>query len=272
MLDLLLSPLQFRFFVIALIAGAFIALAASLLGTHLTLKGFSMIGDGLSHVGFGAIAVASAASLFPLAVALPVVVLAAFLLLRLQKQKGKSAEAAIAMLSSVSLAVGVIAVALSGTNFDLNSYLFGSILAVSESDLWWIVPLCSAVIVLYVLFYPRFFTLTHDEEFLRAVGEKSEPIRTLLAALSAVVVVLGMQTAGALLIGALLIFPPESAMCLARSFRSTVILSAVLSVSALVLGLFFSFFFSLPAGAAIVVTNGLCYLVCRAVGALRRRK
>lgn len=269
MLDALLSPLSYPFFVTALVCGAAISLCAATLGTHLTLKGFSMLGDGLSHVGFGAAAVAVAVGFAPLSVCVPVVIGAAFVLLRLQKSV--RADAAIAMLSAAALAIGVITVNLAGTSFDLNSYLFGSVLAISSADAPWVLAACGIILLLYLLFFPSLFALTHDEDFARATGRRTSLLQTLLATLCAVVVVLGMQTAGALLISSLLIFPPSAAMRLARSFRATVCLSAVLGACSFVVGLYLSYFFSLPAGAAVVCTQGLVYLLCLCLSPLLRQ-
>lgn len=268
MLDALLLPLNYSFFLTALVCGAAIAVAAALVGTHLTLKGFSMIGDGLSHVGFGTIAIAAAAGMAPLAVAIPAVIAAAFLLLRLERRAAR-ADAAIAMLSATALALGVSTVSLSGTNFDLNAYLFGSVLAISREQLPWVLLLCAAVILAYALLYPLFFSLTYDEEFLAVTQRKHTFARSWLASLSAVIVVLGMQSVGALLISALLIFPPSAAMRLCRSFRQSVLFAAAFSLLGVVTGLFVSFYADLPAGAAIVLTDAALYLVCRLAARLK---
>ena len=271
MFEFLTAPLAYQFFVTALLCGSAIALVAALVGTHLTLKGFSMLGDGLSHVGFGTVAVAAAVGAAPLAVAIPVVILAAFLLLRLASG-GARADASVAMLSAAGLAVGVVAVSLSGTNFDLSSYLFGSVLAVSKTDAPVVLVVCGAVFVIYLLCYPAFFSLTFDEEFLEAQTAHRGFFRTTLSALSAVIVVVGMQSVGALLISALLIFAPSSAARLTRSFRQTVILSAVLGVVTFVVGLYLSFYLSLPAGASVVLVGAAVYLVFLALGALKKRR
>lgn len=272
MLDVLLVPLGYAFFLRALFVGGAIALVAALVGTHLTHKGFSMIGDGLSHVGFGAIAVSAAVGAAPLAVAIPVVVVAAFLLLRLASKSGEKADAQIAMLSTAALAVGVVAVSLAGTNFDLNSYLFGSVLAVSEADAPLMLGLCALIFLLYLLFYPAFFSLTFDEEFFAVKVPRASLFRSLLAALSAVIVVIGMQSVGALLISALLIFPPSAAARLARSFRAAVCLSGVFSLFSLFSGLYLSYYLALPAGAAVVLANAVTYLLVRLIASCFSRR
>lgn len=272
MLDTLFTPLSYSFFVTALAVGAAISVVAALLGTHLSLRGFSMLGDGLSHIGFGAVAVAAAAGLLPLAVAIPVVILAAFFLLAAGGRGGAHADNAIAMLSAGGLAVGLIAASLGGARFDLNTYLFGSVLAVSEEDKWIVLGACAVIFVLYLFCYRAFFSLTFDEDFFAAKTHRAGAVRALLAALAAVVVVIGMQSVGALLISSLLIFPPSAAKQLSRSFFGTVVLSAVLGLFSFVVGLFLSFHLSLPAGAAVVLTNGAVYLVCLALGKLVHRR
>lgn len=272
MFEWLGAMFSYDFFVRAFFAGAAVCLCASLLGTHLVLKRFSMIGDGLSHVGFGALAVAAAANLAPLWVAVPVVVLAAFLLLRLQGRSRLGGDVAIALLSAAALAAGVFIVSLTGANFDLSSYLFGSILAVSGADVPVTLFLCAAVFLLYLFCFSKFFAVTFDEDFARACGTRTGLYNTLLSVLCAVVVVLGMRLAGALLISALLVFPPACAMRLARSFRGTVLLSAALSLFCFAAGLVLSFALPVPAGATVVLCNALCFLVCSVVSAFVRRR
>ncbi len=263
---------SYQFFLIAFVCGAAISLCAALIGTHLTLKHFSMLGDGLSHVGFGALALAAALNLAPLWVAVPAVLVCAFLLLRLQKGDRKNADAAVAMLSAAALAAGMITVSLAGVSFDLNAYLFGSILAIGAADAPIVLCVCALVAITYLACFPRLFAVTFDEDFARACGTKTGVFDTILALLCACVVVLGMRIAGSLLISALLIFPPKAAMCLTRSFRATAILSAVVSLIFFIVGLFASAWLNLPAGAAVVAANAVGYCLCRLIGALKTKK
>ena len=194
MIDALVEMFSYRFMVRAGVVGLLVSLCAALLGVCLVLKRYSMIGDGLSHVGFGALAVASALGLAPMAVAVPVVVVAAFLLLRLSSRGKLKGDAMIAMISTAALAVGVIALSLSnGTTGDVNNYLFGSVLAMSESDLKLSVVLAAVVLSLFAIFYRKIFSVTFDETFARATGEKVERYNALLAFLTAITVVLGME-------------------------------------------------------------------------------
>ena len=256
MIDLLHELFSYPFIVRAMVVGILVSLCAALLGVSLVLKRYSMIGDGLSHVGFGALSVAMALNLAPLQVAIPVVLVAAFLLLRLSETSSMKGDAAIAIISSSALAIGILVTSLSsGMNADVNSFLFGSILAVSESDVYLSVGVAVVVLVLYVLFYQQIFAITFDETFARASGMRVSLLTMLLAALTAVTVVIGMRLMGALLISSLIIFPALTSMRLFRSYRGVTICSAVLSVVCFVVGLLLSFFYSFPTGASVVVVN-----------------
>ena len=208
MLEYIVEMFSYPFMQRAFLVGILVSLCASLLGVSLVLKRYSMIGDGLSHVGFGALAVSSALNMAPLAVAVPVVILAAFILLRLSDNGRLKGDAAIAMISTGALAVGVMVVSVTtGMNSDLNSYMFGSILAMSKSDVVLSVVLSVIVLVLYLLFYDKIFAVTFDAVFARATGIRTGLYNMLLAVLTSVTVVLGMRMMGALLISSLIIFP-----------------------------------------------------------------
>ena len=262
-----LNMFSYHFMQRALIVGVLVSLCAALLGVSLVLKRYSMIGDGLSHVGFGALAIASAFNLAPLAVTVPTVVVAAVLLLRLSRSSKVNGDAAIAMISSSALAIGVISVSLtSGMNTEVSSYMFGSVLSLSRSDAVLSVILSIAVLALFVLFYPRIFAVTFDETFSRATGTKTEAYNMLLAVLTAVTVVLGMRMMGALLISSLIIFPALSAMRVCKSFRAVVITAALISVLCFVVGVTVSYFLETPTGASIVVTDLLAFGLCSLLG------
>lgn len=262
-----LNMFSYHFMQRALIVGVLVSLCAALLGVSLVLKRYSMIGDGLSHVGFGALAIASAFNLAPLAVAVPVVVIAAVLLLRLSRSSKLNGDAAIAMISSSALAIGVITVSLtSGMNTEVSSYMFGSVLSLSRSDAVLSVILSAAVLALFILFYPRIFAVTFDETFSRATGTKTEVYNTLLAVLTAVTVVLGMRMMGALLISSLIIFPALSAMRLCKSFKGVVLCAALISVVCFVTGVTASYFLETPTGASVVVTDLIAYGVFSLLG------
>ena len=269
---ILLEMLSYPFLVRAFVVGVLVSLCAALLGTSLVLKRYSMIGDGLSHVGFGALAIASALGVAPLAVAVPVVVVAAVLLLRVSQSGKVRGDAAIALISSGALAVGVLVISLtSGVNTNVSNYMFGSILTISGSDAVLSVILCAAVLVVFTLFYPRIFAVTFDETFARATGTKAEGYNMLLAILTAITVVLGMRMMGALLISSLIIFPALSAMRVFRSFRSVTVCSAVLSVVCFTLGMTLSYALETPSGASVVAVNIIAFALFALAGRLLRR-
>ena len=258
---------SFHFMQRALLVGVLVSLCAALLGVPLVLKRFSMIGDGLSHVGFGALAIASAMHVAPLAVAVPVVVVTAVLLLRLSQNSRIKGDALIAIISSSALAIGVICVSVTtGMNTEVSSYMFGSILSLSRSDAILSGILSAAVLALFLLFYPRLFAVTFDESFSRATGTDTRLYNTLLAVLTAITVVLGMRMMGALLISSLIIFPALSAMRVFQSFRRVVICAACISVGCFVLGTVASYLLETPTGASIVAANLMCFAVCCIAG------
>ena len=272
MLEVLSTLFSYSFMMRALLAGALVALCATLLGVSLVLKRYSMIGDGLSHVGFGALSVATALNFAPMAVAMPVVLLAAFLLLRISGNSRLKSDAAIALISSSALAIGVIATSLtSGMGSDIYDYMFGSVLAMSRADVTLAIILSSVVLVLFLCFYQKIFAVTFDETFAKAIGIKANFYNLLIAALTAVTIVVGMRIMGTLLISSLIIFPALTAMRLFQSFRGVVLCSAVLSVSCFVVGLIVSFLFSTPTGASVVVVNLAVFLLFSLVSFMRRR-
>lgn len=271
--DQLSHLFSYSFIQRAAVVGILISLCAALLGISLVLRRFSMIGDGLSHVGFGALAIAAVFGAAPLAVAIPVTVAAAIFMLWLNERGHMQGDAAIAILSSSALSVGVLVTAsTTGMNTDLNSYLFGSILAISKSDMLLSIVVSAFVLLLYALFYHPLFSVTFDENFATATGTKASRYNLLLSLLTALTVVVGMRLMGTLLISPLIIFPALTAMRICKSYRGVVICSMVTSVCCFLVGLCLSFICSLPTGATIVCVNLVCFLLFTAVGAVRHRK
>lgn len=256
----------------ALIAGVLVSLCAALLGVSLVLKRYSMIGDGLSHVSFGALAIAVALGVTPLYFSIPVVILAAFFLLRMASHPRWNSDAAIAVMSASALAIGIIVISqTTGMTTDVDNYMFGSVLAMTEADVVLSVALCIAVLVLFILFYHKLFAVTFDENFSRATGLKVDRYNTLLSILTALTIVLGMRMMGAMLISSLVIFPALTAMRLFKSFRGVVVCAAVTSVACFCTGLVASFTLSTPVGASVVVANLTLFLLSCLASALRRR-
>ena len=272
MLENVIEMFSYPFMVRAFIVGALVALCSSLLGVSLVLKRYSMIGDGLSHVGFGALAVAAALNAAPLAAAIPVVIVAAVLLLRIRGNSRIKGDAAIALISTSSLAVGVMVISMTtGMNTDVYNYMFGSILAMSAGDVRLSVALAVVVLALYIFFYHKIFAITFDETFAQATGVKADLYNTLIAVLTAVTIVLGMRMMGALLISSLIIFPALTSMRVCRTFKSVIINSAVISVVCLVIGIMVSYVWATPAGASVVMANIAALLLYSLLGVVKNR-
>ncbi|KUO72495.1 MAG: ABC transporter [Clostridia bacterium BRH_c25] len=272
MIKLLTELLSYTFIVRAIIVGSLVSLCAALLGVSLVLKRYSMIGDGLSHVGFGALSVAMAMNMAPLQVSIPVVVAAAFLLLRISENSKIKGDAAIALISSSALAIGIIVTSIvSGMNTDVCNYMFGSILAMSKSDVYMSVVLSIVVLTLFIIFYNRIFAVTFDENFAKATGTKADNYNMLIALLTAITIVVGMRIMGTMLISSLIIFPALTSMRVFKSFKSVVTSSAIISIICFLAGIVVSFAFSLPAGASIVVVNILNFGAFSALGLVLKR-
>jgi ABC-type Mn2+/Zn2+ transport system permease subunit len=262
---------SYSFVVRALVVGILVSLCAALLGVSLVLKRYSMIGDGLSHVGFGALALAMALNAAPLEIAIPIVTAAAFGLLRISESSRIKGDAAIALISSSALALGVIVISVTtGMNTDVCNYMFGSILAMSQGDVYLSVAVSAVVLVLYVFFYNKIFAVTFDESFARATGTRAGAYNTLIAVLTALTIVVGMRMMGAMLISSLVIFPALTSMRAFRSFRHVVRSSAVLSAVCFFIGIVISFAFSIPAGAGIVAVNLAAFCLFAAAGKLKK--
>ncbi|MGI5891786.1 MAG: metal ABC transporter permease [Bacillota bacterium] len=270
--ELFAELFSYTFIIRALIVGILVALCAALLGISLVLKRYSMIGDGLSHVGFGALAVALALNLAPLQVSIPVVVLTAFMLLRISENSKIKGDAAIALISSSALAIGVIFISFTtGMNIDIFNYMFGSILAMSQGDVYLSILTAVVVLVLYILFYNKIFSVTFDENFAKATGTNTGRYNMLIAVLTALTIVIGMRMMGAMLISSLIIFPALTSMRLCRTFKSVVICATVLSILCFFIGIVISFTFSIPAGASVVAVSLVIFGMFSAVALVKRR-
>ncbi len=259
----MISIFSYSFILRAFIVGILVSLTSSLIGVSLVLRRLSMIGDGLSHVAFGALGVATLFSVLPFVLTVPIVIIAAVFLLSLSGKK-RSSDASIALLSSGALAIGVIAISLSGENGDLNSFLFGSVLAISKGDGIASIVLSAITLAIYIVFYHQIYITTFDMSFAKATGIKADRYTLLLAILSAVTIVVGMRILGALLISSLIIFPAMFSMKIAKTYFLVTILSAVEALFAFVIGFFLSYYLSLPTGASVVVVHIVLY-VCASV-------
>ncbi len=268
--------LQYPFVRYAFIVGILISLCSSLLGVTLVLKRFSFIGDGLSHVAFGAVAIASVMNLSNnLLIVLPVTVLCAILLLRTGQNTSIKGDAAIAMISVGALAFGYLFMNIFSTSTNLTgdvcSTLFGStaMVSLSRAEVWLCVILSVIVIALFIVFYNKIFAVTFDETFAEAVGTKTGMYNLLIAIIIAVIIVLAMNLVGSLLISALVIFPALSAMRLFSNFRSVTIASAVISVVCALIGMVLSIVAETPVGSTIVAVDVVAFFISTVIGKLR---
>lgn len=275
MIDKLAVYLEYPFVKYALLVGVLIALCSSLLGVTLVLKRFSFIGDGLSHVAFGAMAVAAVLNVTnQMLIVLPITVVAAVLLLRSSQNAKIKGDASLAMISVGSLAVGylLLNVFSTSTNIagDVCTTLFGStsILTLNVTDVWLCIIMSLVVIGMFTLFYHKIFAVTFDENFAKATGTKADKYNLMVAVITATIIVLAMKLVGSLLISALIIFPAISAMRVFKSFRLVMIASAVISVICALLGMIISILAATPVGATIVAVNIVVFAVFSAISVI----
>ena len=276
MIQTIQQYLQFPFVRYALAVGTLIALCSSLLGVTLVLKRFSFIGDGLSHVAFGAMAIAGVLHITnDMLFVMPVTVLCAVLLLRGGRGAKVKGDAAVAMISVGALAIGYLLLNLfaasSNLSGDVCASLFGStsILTLSQAEVWLCAGLSVAVVALFIFYYNKIFAVTFDEDFARAVGTAADGYNLLIAVVIAVIIVLAMNLVGSLLISALIIFPALSAMRLYRSFRGVTVCSAALSVACALLGMLISIVGGTPVGSTIVAADIAAFIICAAIERFR---
>lgn len=275
MLDKLVLYMQYPFVRYALIVGVLIALCSSLLGVTLVLKRFSYIGDGLSHVAFGAISIAAVLNLSnDMILVMPITIISAILLLRTGQNAKIKGDAAIAMISVGALAFGYLIMNIFSTSSNLTgdvcSTLFGStsILTLTQKEVWLCIILSIAVVIIFILFYNKIFAVTFDEDFAKATGTKADAYNLLIAIVIAVIIVLAMNLVGSLLISALVIFPALSAMRIFRSFKMVTVFSAILSVICALLGIIISILAGTPVGSTIVAADVVAFAICCLIGAV----
>jgi zinc transport system permease protein len=263
--------LGYDFVIKALIVGVCISLCSSLLGVNMVLKNKSMIGDGLSHVAFGACAIAASLNWAPLLVSIIVVVIAAFIILKLSEKSKIQGDSMIALFASSSLAIGYIVIKMGGLNKDLDSYLYGNIYMISTTELILTLVLTVVVIGSFIIFYNRIFTITFDEDFSKSSGVKTEIYNIIISILCAFTVVIGMKVMGTLLITSLIVFPVLSARQICRTYKHVVIASAIIAVICFIIGIVINLGVDLPVGATIVVVNLIVFIVLLLFGKIIRR-
>lgn len=254
-----------------IIVGVLLSISAAMLGVILVLKRYSMIGDGLSHVGFGAFAVALALNQEPLLVSLPIVIVAAYVLLRIGESKKLKGDAAIALISSSALAIGYLIGNLSnGFSADIGSYMFGSITTATKQDLYYIFPITILIIILFIVFQNRIFAITFDEPFAKAMGIRTRFYNIGLSIVTAVIVVLGIRIMGTLLISSLIIFPALTSMRLFRRFKWSVWAAMILSVACFLIAFFC--FTEYSSASSIVLVNLVFYLLATIISVINKKR
>jgi len=257
----------------AFIVGITMSLCGALLGVSLVLKKHSMIGDGLSHVGFGAVAVAACFGWAPLAFAIPMVMLSSFLILWLANKNKVFGDSAIALFSTLALAIGYAAIELGdGINFNVGNYLYGSLLGVSLTEVILSIVVAVIVVGLYIILYNRIFSVTFDETFSKSTGTKTTLINIIISILTSLTVVIGMKVMGALLITALIIFPTLSARQVFKTFKGVTIFAAASSIISFIIGLLASCMISnLPIGSSIVFVSFIVCIICLIIGKIKKK-
>lgn len=258
---------SFDFVQRAFLGGLLISLCCALLGVTLVIKRFSMIGDGLSHIAFGSLAFATFIGVSPMKFTIPVVIVAAVFLLKIRNNSKINGDSAIAMISVSSLAFGVLLISsTTGGNTDIYNYMFGSILALNNNDILLIVILSVAILSIYFFTYNKLFVVTFDEKFAKSMGIKTDFYNSLIAVLSALVIVMGIKMIGSMLISALIIFPALTSMKLFKKFKTVILSSVILSIFNFVLGMILSIVIDTPVGATIVVTDIMVFLLFEIIG------
>lgn len=261
----IVNLLSYTFMQRAILCGIAISFSAALIGVILTLKNYSMIGHGLGEVGFAAISLAVALNLPPIAVSIPIVIIAAIIIMIISQKKGENADIIIALVATGALALGVIITAFtSGFGTDAYNYMFGSILTMTKSDVILSIFLTVLSIGIYVVFYNRLFLVTFDEKYAKACGINVTFYQFLIALITALVVVVGMRMMGTMLISSLIVFPAIIAKKFSTSFKGLVVMSTLISVLCFVIGIFASFFLNMPTGAGIVFV----YIVLLAISTI----
>ena len=257
MIETITEMMTHSFIQRAVLVGTLISLCAALLGVNLVLKRYSMIGDGLSHVGFGVLTVATAfGATTPLYIAIPCVAIAAIILLKIGNNSKIKSDSAIALISSSALAIGVAVTSVTtGMNTDVCNFMFGSILAMSKTDVYLSIIVSIFVAVMFIIYYRKLFVVTFDEDFAKASGLKATRYKNIIAVLTALIIVVGMRMMGVMLISSIIIFPALTSMRIFKSYKKVVISSSIISVMSFLVGIYLSYIYNISTGAMIVIVN-----------------
>ena len=263
MINIISEMLEYTFMQRAIIVGLLVSLCAALLGVSLVLKRYSMLGDGLSHVGFAIITVSTVIGFTsPLYISIPGVILTAILLLKVGNSKKIKADSSIALISTSALAIGVIITDLTtGLNTDICNFMFGSILVMTKADVYLSIIVSIIVVLLFIIYYRKIFIITFDEDFGKASGLNTNRYTTLLAVLTAITIVVGMRMMGTLLISSIIIFPALTSMRLFNTFKKVILSSVAVSIFSFLTGILLSYIFNLSTGATIVIVNLILFII-----------
>ena len=263
MIEIIKEMMSFSFMQRAVIVGMLVSLCAALLGVSLVLKRYSMIGDGLSHVGFGIVTVCAAFGYAtPLYIAIPGVAICAIILLKIGNDKKIKSDSAIALISSTALAIGVAVTSVTtGMNTDVCNFMFGSVLNIGKMEV--ILSICISIIILilFVVYYRKLFLVTFDEEFAKASGLKVNRYTSIIAILTALIIVIGMRVMGVMLISSIIIFPALTSMRVFKSFKKVIISSGIVSSASFLIGMYLSYLYNISTGAAIVLVNLVFFIL-----------
>lgn len=277
-IEMLSSPILFGILIRAALVGALVSFCSSILGVTMVLRRMSMIGDGLAHAGFGALAVATlldSTGRFSMEISIPIVILVSFILMKIAESKSVGGDAAIAVVSTGMITAGVLIFSFTtGYTADMCSSLFGSasVLTLTDKDLYLSIGLSFVVVVLFLIFYNRIFAVTFDESFAAATGVRADVYKLLISALTSVTVVVGMKMIGSVMISALIVFPALTAMRIKKSFRGVIVTAGILSVVCFILGFVLSCELSLPVGASVVAVDLFVYVMTSAIHSVRGKK
>ena len=247
----------------ALIAGSLISICAAMLGVILVLKHYSLIGHGLSEIGFASLSLAAALNIPAVIISAPAVILASFVIMFVSQRYRTSGDIAIALASSAALAFGVIISAVTGKSSNMSGYLFGSVLAITEGELIFAVIISIIIILAFVIFYNRLFLITYNEDYARSLGINIVLYQFIISLMTALIIVTGMRIMGTLLISGIIILPAVSARSFAKGFKSLVIFAAFISFIAFISGLILSFVFNLPAGASVILSSTIILILVK---------
>ena len=263
MIATIIEMMSHTFIQRAILVGTLVSLCAALLGVSLVLKRYSMIGDGLSHVGFGVLTVATAFGVTsPLYVSIPCVTISAIILLKIGNNSKIKSDSAIALISSSALAIGVAVTSVTtGMNTDVCNFMFGSILAMSKSDVYLSVTVSIIIAILFIIYYRKLFIVTFDEDFAKASGLNAKRYTNIIAILTALVIVIGMRMMGVMLISSIIIFPALTSMRIFKSFKKVVISSGIISIISFLMGIYLSYIYNISTGAMIVIVNLVIFIL-----------